>query len=51
MLSLISLKPTITREIPNKLKYKPYDFLSCDFYGIDFNPTINYKNKFNSYST
>ena len=43
VLSLISLKPEINKLIPNKLKYKPYDFTHCDFYGLNLIPTIEYK--------
>ena len=43
VLSLISLKPHINKFIPNNLKYKPFDFTYCDFYGINLVPTVNYK--------
>ena len=43
ILALISIKPTISKLIPNILKYKPLTFTYCDFYGINYNPTINYK--------
>ena len=43
VLSLISIKPEINRIIGNRLKYKPYDFTYCDFYGLNIKPTYKYK--------
>ena len=43
ILSLISIKPYIDKKISNILKYKPCQFIYCDFYGLKFQPTVEYK--------
>ena len=43
ILSLISIKPFVNKYTSNILKFKPSEFLYCDFYGVNFKPTVNYK--------